>query len=585
MGLSWQGIPKERKEGCLLNALDLHSEPLPLAVFQLGGSQADMGQQHGSLLRQIGGFEPALDYYPRMTEGLLRGGSIKPIERLFPVAMRPVFELWLQKLERHRPPELLARTRAFYRELGTPDRMTRYLMTMDLFQNVVGMAGRARQGGFINPWSQRGFAACSSLAAWGDATEDGRLLVARNFDFPGIGTWDSAPAVVFCSPDRGVRYGFVTCRGVDVPGITAFNEAGLTITFHTRFHQDVAFSGIAAVDLGHEVVRRATCLDEAIALIRSKRSASAWGMLIASSRDRRAVVVETTAKGVGVTEARPGEPFVGCTNHFRHADLHRGELMPCSAWLPGTVSRLTRMEQLARGAMDTGGLSVSELWAILGDRTDPHLPAQTRVSCVLVQPYGVQSVVIDPERQTIDVTTGRCPASCGSTRTIPWKWSTDRRVEEIMPTAAPLGRTGATEEAYRWYLRAVQLEGQGGDPHEMETALRTAADLDPEDSTLQLLAGGCALRQGEWAIARLRFEQGIKLEQAPFYRGRLLFWAARAARAQGDRETASRYQEELRRLDHPWLVPLQDAAKRDRQFPPSKTKLRHTTLHVGLGDL
>ena len=80
---------------------------------------------------------------------------------------------------------------------------------------------------------------CSSLAVWGDATVDGELRHARNFDFPGATMWDTAPAVVFCEPTDGLRYGFVTTRGVDAPGITCFNEAGLTLTVHTRFHRDV----------------------------------------------------------------------------------------------------------------------------------------------------------------------------------------------------------------------------------------------------------------------------------------------------------------------------------------------------------
>ena len=51
------------------------------------------------------------------------------------------------------------------------------------------------------------------MIAWGDATVDGELLFARNFDFPGVGVWDAAPAFVACAPDGGQRYGFFTTRG------------------------------------------------------------------------------------------------------------------------------------------------------------------------------------------------------------------------------------------------------------------------------------------------------------------------------------------------------------------------------------
>ena len=78
------------------------------------------------------------------------------------------------------------------------------------------------------------------------------MLHARNFDFPGVGLWDSGPVVVFCTPEKGLRYGFITTRGADAVGVSAFNEAGLTLTMHTRFHSEVVLKGTGVLDLGHE---------------------------------------------------------------------------------------------------------------------------------------------------------------------------------------------------------------------------------------------------------------------------------------------------------------------------------------------
>src|SRR5271154_877286 len=84
---------------------------------------------------------------------------------------------------------------------------------------------------------------CSTAIAWGDATIDGELVFGRNFDFPGIGVWDAAPAFVVCAPDAGQHYGFFTTRGADTPVVTVVNEAGLVFAPHTRWHRGVTFGG------------------------------------------------------------------------------------------------------------------------------------------------------------------------------------------------------------------------------------------------------------------------------------------------------------------------------------------------------
>ncbi|HVY61496.1 MAG TPA: hypothetical protein VHF22_07575, partial [Planctomycetota bacterium] len=183
----------------------------PVTVIRLRGTQAEMGEQHGRILRKLGGWHAVLDYYPRMPGYLLRGtgGGSALTKALFALGT-PALEALLSRLEAARPPELLGRSRAFFDALGMPPRMARYLLVMDLFQNVVGLAGRWRVGPFARQAVAAAPPACSSLAVWGKASRGGEVRLARNFDFPGIGIWDRGTAVVLCSPERGPRYGFVT---------------------------------------------------------------------------------------------------------------------------------------------------------------------------------------------------------------------------------------------------------------------------------------------------------------------------------------------------------------------------------------
>ena len=82
--------------------------PFPLMIAQLTGTQKQMGAQHGAMTRAVGGWEATLDYYPRMAEILIAGTS--PLSRL---AVRPIIEYSTSRLERARPHELRARTRAY----------------------------------------------------------------------------------------------------------------------------------------------------------------------------------------------------------------------------------------------------------------------------------------------------------------------------------------------------------------------------------------------------------------------------------------------------------------------------------------
>jgi len=565
----------------------------PLALLQLAGSQAKMGAQHGEILRQVGGWQPAMDYYPRTIEGLLRGSGTDPLTRALPTASRPLLEAALSRMERVRPESYLARSRAFTAALGRRPGHARYFQVMDVFQNVVGTLGRLGLGPFAEQAARRVVPACSTLSIWGAASASGRLLHARNFDFPGAGVWDRAPAVVFCTPDEGLRYGFVTCRGADVPGITAFNESGLCLTVHTRFHRQVRFDGAAIIDLGHDIVRRAATLDEAIAIARERRVASTWGLLVSSASEGEAVLIEINSNSVRTVAPALDEPFLAGTNHYRNPDQARGELDLAPGWRMHTEGRLQTLERTARAGLAQGGLQVDQLKALLGSHADPDLPeAERAAGGVLAQCTGVQSVVIDPESSELHMAVGPCPTGRGAWLTVPWRWEAapgQRRVD-LAAAETPAGdpsvyARGDTGEAWASYMEAGRLEALGDEPVLIRAAIERAARLDPAEPTWRLLQGGMHLRAGENAAALARFERGLESEHSPFYRGQLLLWASRAAQACGRKARATALRQELLQLRHRHLARHHRAAQREQRRPCGASQLRRTPVHVQLGDL
>jgi hypothetical protein len=524
-----------------------------------------MGRQHGELLRTVGGYESAVDFYTHLPERLILGASPSR-ETLASRVARPVKEALLRRMQRSRPAPYLARSRAFFEALGiTPDH-ARYLMVMDVFQNVVGLAGRFAVGPFRRVAAAAAVPACSTLAVWGDASDGGTLRHARNFDFPGIGVWDQAPAVVLCDPDDGIRYGFVTTRGADTPGITAFNEAGIVVTAHTRFHRDIAFSGAAIVDLGHEIVRRADTLEAAVAIAAERPIASTWGLAVSSASQSRAIVIETNARGVSIVQPQQGDSYLTCANRYRNPRNLGGEVSATTAWAVHSDAREARLAGLAQRAMGLGGLSSADLERALDDHVDPGAPGDPRgCGAVVASACTVKSIVAEPSNGRIRVSVGKAPASRGPYVDVAWDWSGPVEVTTCTTDSAPSVQAGPAHEtrAFDCFVEALRTEVTTHDHRAVLGHLEEAIEASPDDPSYRFVTGALGLRLGETSRALDHFRVGIERETIEFRRGQLLYWAAQAAAELGEQEQRFAWLRALLETEDTALERLRRRARRE----------------------
>jgi hypothetical protein len=552
----------------------------PLWVARLSGTQVQMGRQHARLLRDVGGWEHMLAYYSRMPEFVLGGPRTGEGPPAMAQALKPLVALALRSLEGRRPRELRARSRVFFQEMGMPESNSRHAMVMDVMQNVINLAGRFGLGP-SRALTSRAVPACTSLVAWGRASDTGQLLHARNFDFPGVGVWERNPAVVFCEPsDGGLRYGFVAPRGADVCGVSTFNEAGISVTSHTRFHRDARmFSGMGIVDLCHEITRHARTLQDAVRIARRRPVSSTWGLTVSSASERRAIVIETTGLAVEVVEPLEGEDFLAHTNRYSTPSLQARQVAPTAAFMQNSDGRL----RVGRSWGKRGGLSVADLQEFLGTDEDPDVPGGTRVGGgTISQPLTVHSVVIQPEAEAVHVAVGPVPTGQGPYVTVPWRWAREPEAEVL---EAPAGFTLPSTpkgQAHESFLESARLQGSGATHLEVEDALIRAADHAPENPTYRYLAGAYALRRNDFPAARRHLEAGLAEERAPFHRGQILLWASRAAAAEGDRDEASKLRRELLSLDEPLVKDFQAEARRDDRRPYSAARMRRLEVHPGM---
>jgi hypothetical protein len=556
----------------------------PLLRLRLRGTQAEMGAQQGALLRRVGGYEQTAAFYPLMAARMLTMGVPHGLRAPSERAAQAVLNLVAGAMHRKRQlrfPEYTARTEAMLEAGGVGAHMAKALLVMEVLQNTVGLLGRA--GALPSArLSLASLPACSSLAVWGESSGGGELRHARNFDFPGAGVWDLAPVVAFCEPDEGLRYGFVTTRGADVPGITAFNEAGLTLTVHTRFHREVRFDRAPVFDLGHEIVRRARTLGEAVDIAKKVGAASTWGILISSASERSACVVETTADQVAVTEPGAGASHLACTNHYFSRTLRKGSLSPSHALTVNSHARLARLEQ--RVAERAHGLGAEELELTLANLSSPDArdgtPDVVRLAgdCV-VSPVTVKSIVAEPEQGQMRVSVGQAPTAFGPYQVVPWSWDGEVAADELAaPDVAPRAHDQHGQALSARHRRAVhafadiaRMHFEDRDPREVRAALERLVQEVPNEPHFRTLAAYCALSARDLETALVHLDAALVLEHGAWRRGRLLLFKVRVLKALA--RDAEPTREELLALRVPETIEERDFARRERTQPLSKARL------------
>ena len=555
----------------------------PLFMARLAGTQEQMGAQHGRLVAEDAARLVA--FYRTMPERALVGDLQGVAGTIGRAAARAIATAWQARLARERPPELAARSHAFMeaalRNGATTTASEREALwtiaTMDSLQNCVSLVARGKLGPFGNPLAARAAAAaapaCSSVIAWGPATADGELLFSRNFDFPGIGVWDAAPAFVVCAPDGGQRYGFFATRGADTPVVTCVNEAGLVIAPHTRWHVDVKFGGAMIVDLVHDIARRAESLDDAVRIARERHVSSTWGIAIGSAREKSGLVLEIAGPTIEVVRPAPGASFLVCANRYRSPALQAGQVAASAAWANHSERRERRLRSLVenRGAP----LTPETLARFMGDRHDVEAPQiRRRLGGILAQPTNVHCVVVAPAARRALVGVDRAPCCEGTWAELLWTWegpsggweigqAHDAGFAATLRTDVVAPHDAATlhvQEAARAYESAHDV---GAARAAMERAVAAA----PADPSLQLAAAWLAYEAGAYDRAIDHARAGLEHENETYRRGQLLLWGARAAQTI-DPAQAIRWTDELSRLAGPDVDELKAAARRKYRRRP-----------------
>ncbi|RPD98602.1 acyl-CoA--6-aminopenicillanic acid acyl-transferase [Aureibaculum marinum] len=156
---------------------------------------------------------------------------------------------------------------------------------------------------------------CSSFAVWDDKSEDGSLLLARNFDFYAGDDFAKEKIIAFVNPDKGYKFMSVTWGGM-IGVVSGMNDQGLTVTINAG-KSDIPLVAKTPISLlTREILQYASTIEEAIAIAKKREVFVSEAILVGSAKDHNAVAIEVSPNNFGVYQANNSSQLL-CSNHFQ----------------------------------------------------------------------------------------------------------------------------------------------------------------------------------------------------------------------------------------------------------------------------
>ncbi len=550
------------------------SEVEGLHVLKLSGTYYEMGRQHGELLQSEVRSGP-IPYYRTYLERMMGRAGWGPLASVaWPLTQRLVGD----RVARAFPTYATDAIRGLadgagldYRELlegcSFPDAM-------------LWVASRVMQVKRIGPAMHHRLAlgiGCTSAIAWDAATSDGKLLHARNFDYHGVDCWPSQAAVIFHEPAEGLRYVAVSAAGVLMGGITAMNEAGLSLTVHQHMFTDrTRLGGTPIGCVGDLIMRKARSLDDAEAILRAHDPIGCWTYLVTDGPRREVLCWEESPERQVVTRRGGEGATFGYSNIYLDRELGQTEKNLYGSYWRHNQARYARVNQLLDARF--GELDPNAMAAILADQGDTGDAIGTAIGMVMT----VGSVVFRPEDGVLWVGAGVAPTS--HRPFVPFDLHAERHAPEHGALTGGLRPSGPAAAAYEHYRRAYVAYMDRDDVADARQEMEEAARLDDGQPLFHCLRGLLALREVDGEGAFAAFSRAIALGHAhPERLAAFHLWRARAADVAGKRADGLR--DYHTSFGFHADDPVRDAARRGLRAPFGARQARSIDIDFTYADV
>ncbi|MEO9891951.1 C45 family peptidase [Aurantibacter sp.] len=185
---------------------------------------------------------------------------------------------------------------------------------------------------------------CSSFAAWGDHTQDSKMIIGRNFDFYVGEEFSKNKIIAFVKPDNGYNFMSVTWGGF-IGVLSGMNDQGLTVTINAGKSDFPLIAKTPISLVTREILQYASTIEEAIAIAKTREVFVSESIFIGSAKDKKAAIIEVSPKNFGVYEVENSNQLI-CANHFQSAAYAKDKNNQEHILESHSQYRFERMEEL-----------------------------------------------------------------------------------------------------------------------------------------------------------------------------------------------------------------------------------------------
>ena len=204
---------------------------------------------------------------------------------------------------------------------------------------------------------------CTSFAAWNEKTEDGKLLIGRNFDFYAGDDFAENKIIAFINPDEGYKFMSVTWPGF-IGVVSGMNEKGLTVTINAGKSKIPLVAKTPISIVTREILQYASNIEEAIAIAKKREVFVSESIMVGSAHDKKAVLIEVSPRKFGVYNVENSNQLI-CSNHFQ-SDAYKNDKRNQKAIVESHSEY--RYERMAELLSEENKLNPSKAVAILRNK-------------------------------------------------------------------------------------------------------------------------------------------------------------------------------------------------------------------------
>ena len=158
---------------------------------------------------------------------------------------------------------------------------------------------------------------CTSFAAWDSKTDDGQLLLGRNFDFYAGDEFGDQKIAAFINPDSGHKFMMYTWGGF-IGAVSGMNEKGISVTINAAKSKMPLLAKTPISLVAREILQYASSTSEAIQIAKKREVFVSESIMVGSGDERKAILIEVSPSNFGVYEVQNSDALI-CSNHFQSA--------------------------------------------------------------------------------------------------------------------------------------------------------------------------------------------------------------------------------------------------------------------------